>query len=250
MQVLRCLEWCGMWNGSDDPTNSIQWFFVESRIDMTYFSWHSMFFIIPSPFGILCEDVSRKSTVDTYPCPAFFEYVPRFNMLSHLFLKASFLIRALLQIRDAAQACPDPRSPGGWLGTTFHAGISLIQSLCLLISCPRNCAINIMNVISSFAWISHFSCAAQHTETVSQTLTDMFFTWKHKFFLYHFSQLGMLSRSRVQSVDDCGKQSSQEARCGAEISAMIAALTMSPAAGYATTSDTCHQKGFAFRGDQ
>lgn len=86
------------------------------------------------------------------------------------FQAASFLIRALLQIRDAAQACPD----------------------------PRNCAINIMNVISSFAWISHFS---------------------------------------VQSVDDCGKQSSQEARCGAEISAMIAALTMSPAAGYATTSD-------------
>lgn len=86
------------------------------------------------------------------------------------FQAASFLIRALLQIRDAAQACPD----------------------------PRNCAIDIMDVISSFSWISHFS---------------------------------------VQSVDDCGKQSSQEARCGAEISAMIASITMSPAAGYATTSD-------------
>mmetsp|Transcript_79187 Transcript_79187/g.96840 ORF Transcript_79187/g.96840 Transcript_79187/m.96840 type:complete len:232 (+) Transcript_79187:3-698(+) len=86
------------------------------------------------------------------------------------FQMASFLIRALLQIRDAAQACPDPRS----------------------------CAINIMNVVSSFSWISHFS---------------------------------------VQSVDDCTPKGSQEARCGAEISAMVAALTMSPAAGYATTSD-------------
>lgn len=86
------------------------------------------------------------------------------------FQAASFLIRALLQIRDAAQACPD----------------------------PRNCAINVMNVISSFSWISHFS---------------------------------------VQSVDDCTTLGSQEARCGAEISALVAGMMMSPAAGYATTSD-------------
>lgn len=90
--------------------------------------------------------------------------------VAEAFQAASFLIRALLQIRDSAQACPD----------------------------PRNCAINIMNVISSFSWISHFS---------------------------------------VQAVDDCATLGSQEARCGAEISALIAALMMSPAAGYATTSD-------------
>ncbi|CAK9003729.1 unnamed protein product, partial [Durusdinium trenchii] len=89
--------------------------------------------------------------------------------VADVFQAAAFLIRSLLQIRDAAQSCPN----------------------------PRNCAINILNVISSFAWISHFS---------------------------------------VQAVDDCAKAGSQEARCGAEISGLIAAMSMTPAAGYATTS--------------
>lgn len=63
----------------------------------------------------------------------------------------------------------------------------------------RNCAIDIMNVISSFAWISHFS---------------------------------------VQAVDNCAETGSTEARCGADISALVAAIAMTPAAGYATTSAT------------
>ena len=61
----------------------------------------------------------------------------------------------------------------------------------------RNCAIDILNVISSFAWISHFS---------------------------------------VQAVDNCAEFGSTEARCGADISALVAAMAMTPAAGYATTS--------------
>ena len=56
-----------------------------------------------------------------------------------------------------------------------------------------------MNVISSFAWISHFS---------------------------------------VQAVDNCAETGSTEARCGADISALVAAIAMTPAAGYATTSAT------------
>ena len=90
----------------------------------------------------------------------------------------------------------------------------------------RNCAINIMNVISSFSWISHFSFRAQR----------FFFPCfcGSNFRAPPFNQ--WWRTLRVQAVDDCATLGSQEARCGAEISALIAALMMSPAAGYATTS--------------
>ena len=45
---------------------------------------------------------------------------------------ASYIVRVILQIRTAASACPDPKA----------------------------CAINIMNIISSFAWISQFTALA------------------------------------------------------------------------------------------
>lgn len=83
---------------------------------------------------------------------------------------ASYIVRAILQLRSAAFACPQPRA----------------------------CAIGIMNIISSFAWISQFTALA---------------------------------------VSDCSKYGKQKALCTADISDMVAALTNGPAAGIATTSD-------------
>ena len=48
-------------------------------------------------------------------------------------LEAAYIVRAVLQIRSAASACPEPKA----------------------------CAINIMNIISSFAWISQFTRLGQ-----------------------------------------------------------------------------------------
>mmetsp|Transcript_61175 Transcript_61175/g.114382 ORF Transcript_61175/g.114382 Transcript_61175/m.114382 type:complete len:404 (+) Transcript_61175:52-1263(+) len=83
---------------------------------------------------------------------------------------ASFVVRALLQIRAAGAACPDPRA----------------------------CAIDVMTVISSFAWISRFACMAS---------------------------------------SDCSVKGSKNALCGADISNLVAAVSNGPAAGLATTSD-------------
>eukprot|EP00438_Fugacium_kawagutii_P019884 Skav226857 [mRNA] locus=scaffold455:287760:289336:+ [translate_table: standard] len=83
---------------------------------------------------------------------------------------AAYIVRAILQIRTAASACPEPKS----------------------------CAINIMNIISSFAWISQFTSLA---------------------------------------VSDCWSKGSQKALCAADISDMVAAVTNGPAAGVASTSD-------------
>eukprot|EP00438_Fugacium_kawagutii_P006878 Skav211344 [mRNA] locus=scaffold2081:78018:79400:+ [translate_table: standard] len=83
---------------------------------------------------------------------------------------AAYIVRAMLQIRTAASACPEPKS----------------------------CAINIMNIISSFAWISQFTSLA---------------------------------------VSDCWSKGSQKALCAADISDMVAAVTNGPAAGVASTSD-------------
>jgi len=83
---------------------------------------------------------------------------------------ASYIVRVILQIRTAASACPDPKA----------------------------CAINIMNIISSFAWISQFTALA---------------------------------------VSDCQVGADQKALCTADISDMVAALTNGPAAGIASTSD-------------
>eukprot|EP00435_Cladocopium_sp_Y103_P074834 s105_g51.t1 len=82
---------------------------------------------------------------------------------------AAYIVRAILQIRSAASACPEPKA----------------------------CAINIMNIISSFAWISQFTSLA---------------------------------------VSDCWDKGSQKALCAADISDMVAAVTNGPAAGIATTS--------------
>ncbi|CAE7894324.1 Ppig, partial [Symbiodinium microadriaticum] len=83
---------------------------------------------------------------------------------------ASYIVRAILQIRSAASAFPEPKA----------------------------CAINIMNIISSFAWISQFTALA---------------------------------------VSDCQVGADQKALCTADISDMVAALTNGPAAGIASTSD-------------
>ncbi|CAJ1399310.1 unnamed protein product [Effrenium voratum] len=83
---------------------------------------------------------------------------------------ASYVVRAILQIRSATSACPDPKA----------------------------CAINIMNIISSFAWISQFTALA---------------------------------------VSDCPEGGNQKALCTADISDMVAAVTNGPAAGIASTSD-------------
>ncbi|CAE7221292.1 unnamed protein product [Symbiodinium microadriaticum] len=82
----------------------------------------------------------------------------------------SYIVRAILQIRAAGSACPDPKS----------------------------CAVGIMNIISSFAWISQFTALA---------------------------------------VSDCQVAADQKALCTADISDMVAALTNGPAAGIASTSD-------------
>ncbi|OLQ10014.1 hypothetical protein AK812_SmicGene6301 [Symbiodinium microadriaticum] len=91
---------------------------------------------------------------------------------------ASYIVRVILQIRAAGSACADPKS----------------------------CAVGIMNIISSFAWISQFTALA---------------------------------------VSDCQVGADQKALCTADISAtwiprtaqdMVAALTNGPAAGIASTS--------------
>eukprot|EP00913_Durusdinium_trenchii_P031088 g29112.t1 len=83
---------------------------------------------------------------------------------------AAYIVRVILQIRSAASACPEPRA----------------------------CAINILNIISSFAWISQFTALA---------------------------------------VSDCWTKGRWKALCAADISDMVAAVTNGPAAGIATTSD-------------
>ncbi|CAE7339319.1 unnamed protein product [Symbiodinium necroappetens] len=83
---------------------------------------------------------------------------------------AAYIVRAILQVRSAASACPEPKA----------------------------CAINIMNIISSYAWISQFTALA---------------------------------------VSDCQVGADQKALCAADISDMVAALTNGPAAGIASTSD-------------
>lgn len=88
---------------------------------------------------------------------------------------ASYIVRAILQIRTAASSCDD----------------------------PRDCAINIMNVISSFAWITQFTSLA---------------------------------------VSDCAVDGNQRALCGADIADMVAACNSGPAAGMAALSDCQHEK--------
>ena len=83
---------------------------------------------------------------------------------------ASYIVRVILQIRSAASSCPDPKA----------------------------CAVGIMNIISSFAWISQFTALA---------------------------------------VSDCQVGADQKALCTADISDMVAAVTNGPAAGIASTSD-------------
>ncbi|CAE7362055.1 unnamed protein product [Symbiodinium natans] len=92
---------------------------------------------------------------------------------------ASYIVRVILQIRAAGSACPDPKA----------------------------CAVGIMNIISSFAWISQFTALA---------------------------------------VSDCQVGADQKALCTADISEtrmpssaldMVAAVTNGPAAGIASTSD-------------
>ncbi|CAE7350838.1 HERC1 [Symbiodinium natans] len=83
---------------------------------------------------------------------------------------ASYIVRVILQIRAAGSACPDPKA----------------------------CAVGIMNIISSFAWISQFTALA---------------------------------------VSDCQVGADQKALCTADISDMVAAVTNGPAAGIASTSD-------------
>ena len=83
---------------------------------------------------------------------------------------AAYIVRVILQLRSAASACPDPKA----------------------------CAVGIMNIISSFAWISQFTALA---------------------------------------VSDCQVGADQKALCTADISDMVAALTNGPAAGIASTSD-------------
>lgn len=83
---------------------------------------------------------------------------------------AAFLVRATLQIHTATIACPEPRA----------------------------CSIDILDVISSFSWISRFISLA---------------------------------------VTDCSVGGSQKALCGAQVSNLVAAVANGPAVGLATTSD-------------
>lgn len=83
---------------------------------------------------------------------------------------ASFVVRSILQLRSAARACIN----------------------------PRNCAIDIMDVISSFGWISRFLSMA---------------------------------------ASDCVKRGNQKALCSADISNLVAALSNGPASGMSTISD-------------
>lgn len=90
-----------------------------------------------------------------------------------VFNAASYLVRSLMQIRAAAMSCSDPRS----------------------------CAVDIMNVIASVAWISRFVLLAS---------------------------------------SDCAPETVKSAKsttCGADISNLIAALSSGPAAGMAVPSD-------------
>ena len=88
---------------------------------------------------------------------------------------ASYIVRAILQIRTAGRACPDPRA----------------------------CAVGIMNIISSFAWISQFTALAGA---------------------------------------DCQVVTDQRSLCAADISDMVAAVTNGPAAGISSTSDCATSK--------
>eukprot|EP00933_Yihiella_yeosuensis_P028711 TRINITY_DN22549_c0_g1_i1.p1 TRINITY_DN22549_c0_g1~~TRINITY_DN22549_c0_g1_i1.p1 ORF type:complete len:490 (-),score=54.73 TRINITY_DN22549_c0_g1_i1:99-1469(-) len=86
---------------------------------------------------------------------------------------ASYIVRAALQIRSAARACSD----------------------------PKNCAVNVLNIISSFAWVVQF--------------------------------LGL-------AVSDCMDGSDQRALCGADIADLIAGVTNFCAAGTASIDDCAH----------
>ncbi|CAE7235634.1 unnamed protein product [Symbiodinium natans] len=83
---------------------------------------------------------------------------------------AAFLVRATLQIHSATLGCPQARA----------------------------CTIDILDVISSFSWISRFISLA---------------------------------------VTDCSVAGSQKALCAAQISNLVAAVANGPAVGIATTSD-------------
>ncbi|CAK9093431.1 Ultraviolet-B receptor UVR8, partial [Durusdinium trenchii] len=115
---------------------------------------------------------------------------------------ASYIVRAILQIRSAALSCPQPRA----------------------------CAINIMNIISSFAWISQFTALAVSD---CAKLGNQKATQKR-----HGGQRGpgLVSLGR----SDCPLRQhdlGSIALCAADISDMVAAVTNGPAAGVATTSD-------------
>lgn len=89
-------------------------------------------------------------------------------------------MRAILQIRSAASACPEPKPLvlGPWEGLlvglkmqcwymwrcehwTFTGYSKNIEEIMKnheqIFALLRACAINIMNIISSFAWISQFT---------------------------------------------------------------------------------------------
>jgi len=83
---------------------------------------------------------------------------------------ASFLVRATLQIATATVGCPDPKA----------------------------CTIDILEVISSFSWVSRFVSMA---------------------------------------VADCSTGRHMQARCAGDISNLVAAVANGPAAGMATISD-------------
>ena len=58
--------------------------------------------------------------------------------------EAAFLVRATLQVHTATIACPEPRQ-----------GFSVPRRSASTVFC-RACSIDILDVISSFSWISRF----------------------------------------------------------------------------------------------
>lgn len=169
-------------------------------------------------------------------------------------------MRAILQIRSAASACPEPKplALGPWEGLlvglkmqcwymstcehwTFTGYSKNIEEIMKtheqIFALLRACAINIMNIISSFAWISQFTplgmeqqfselsdnfkfikvgkgsfAVASNSYFKSQFLS---FSWCKGLALTHFDTKTL----RSLAVSDCWDKGSQKALCAADISA-------------------------------
>ncbi|CAE7836167.1 UVR8 [Symbiodinium sp. CCMP2592] len=151
-------------NDCDRAPAAVDYLLREDKTEEEKPKWHEF---IPAGAGPTVEKIHKVQEHKRFTRNRDFDY---FQCSMDVTQAASFLIRAVMQIRTASIACPDPTA----------------------------CAINILNIISSFAAIAQFTLFA----TADCTVTG-----------YH------------------------KIECAADIVDVVVDLTNGPAAGLATTSD-------------